>query len=192
MAPGPSLAGVRLLIAEHASGLPVLRALPLCTCCRHYPGAAAGCIVCSLSQPCQPSPIWQSGRPAHCPFRGLLGVHLRYGLHTRAATVFRGTLHRRLQPFRYLHSCSGCFRLEPSPGGAFTHWESAAFHGARQVRTYRNSRWLPDSGHSPTNVKRLGCGAQAPAAEHFIDHGPLQRVVMWHGPRHSIPRSAKR
>ena len=26
----------------HALGLPVLRALSLCTCCRHYPGAAAG------------------------------------------------------------------------------------------------------------------------------------------------------
>src|SRR5271165_2777879 len=32
------------------------------------------------------------GRPAHCPFRGLLGVHSRYGLHTRAVTVFRDTL----------------------------------------------------------------------------------------------------
>ena len=85
-AAGPSLTGVRLIIAEPASGLPVLRALPLCTCCRHYPGAAAGCIVCSLPQPCQPSPIWQSGRPAHRPFRGLLGVHSRYGLHTHAAT----------------------------------------------------------------------------------------------------------
>jgi hypothetical protein len=125
-AAGPSLTGVRLVIADRASGLPVLRALPLCTCCRHYPGAAARCFVCSLPQPCQPSPIWQSGRPARRPFRGLSGVHSRYGLHTRAATVFRGTLHRRLQPFRYLHSCSGCFRLELSPGGTFTHWESAA------------------------------------------------------------------
>jgi len=43
-------------------------------------------------QPYQPSPKAPSGRPAHCPFRGLLGVHLRYGLHTRAATVFRDTL----------------------------------------------------------------------------------------------------
>src|SRR5882762_8308687 len=42
--------------------------------------------------PCQPSPIWLSGRPAHCPFRGLLGVHSRYGLHTRAVTVYRDTL----------------------------------------------------------------------------------------------------
>ena len=126
-APRPSLAGVRLILSDHTSGLPVLRALPLCTCHRHYPGAATGCFVCSLPQPCQPSPIWQSGRPAHRPFRGLSGVHFRYGLHTRAATVFRGTHYRRLQPFRYLHSCSGCFRLEPSPGGTFTHWESAAF-----------------------------------------------------------------
>src|SRR6266478_2352645 len=41
-APGLSLAGVRLIIPDHASGLPVLRALSLCTCCRHYPGAADG------------------------------------------------------------------------------------------------------------------------------------------------------
>jgi hypothetical protein len=47
-APGPSLAGVRLIIPDHASGLPVLRALPLCTCCRHYPGAATG-IASALS-----------------------------------------------------------------------------------------------------------------------------------------------
>src|SRR5271163_436586 len=42
-------------------------------------------------QPYQPSPIWQSGRPAHRPFRGLLGVHSRYGLHTRAVTMYRDT-----------------------------------------------------------------------------------------------------
>ncbi len=42
MAPGLSLAGVRLVIPDHAVGLPVLRTLSLCTCCRHYPGAASG------------------------------------------------------------------------------------------------------------------------------------------------------
>ena len=41
-APGLSLTGVRLVIADHALGLPVFRALSLCTCCRHYPGAASG------------------------------------------------------------------------------------------------------------------------------------------------------
>src|SRR5262249_31394246 len=36
-APDPSLTGNRLLITEHALGFPVLRALSLCTCCRHIP-----------------------------------------------------------------------------------------------------------------------------------------------------------
>src|ERR1022692_4930213 len=49
-APSLSLAGFRLVIADHAMGLPVLRTLSLCTCCRHYPGAAAGWMV-SLGSP---------------------------------------------------------------------------------------------------------------------------------------------
>src|SRR5271154_5860877 len=48
--------------------------------------------VAHFAQSCQLSPIWQSGRPAHPPFRGLLGVHSHYGLHTRAVTVYRDTL----------------------------------------------------------------------------------------------------
>jgi hypothetical protein len=85
-APGLSLAGVRLVIPDHALGFPVLRTLSLCTCCRQYPGAAAGRILRSFIQPYQPSPKWQSGRPAQRPFRGLLGVHSRCGLHTRSVT----------------------------------------------------------------------------------------------------------
>jgi hypothetical protein len=49
-APDLSLAGVRLVIADHALGLPVLRALSLCTCRRHYPGAASG-RTASLTSP---------------------------------------------------------------------------------------------------------------------------------------------
>src|SRR2546427_4008146 len=56
------------------------------------PAQRLSALLCSPTQPCQPSPIWLSGRPAHRPFRGLLGVHSRYGLHTRAATVCRDTL----------------------------------------------------------------------------------------------------
>src|SRR5207302_8875165 len=52
----------------------------------------AYCFAHSSPQSCQPSPIGWSGRPAHRPFRGLLGVHSRYGLHTRAVTVYRDTL----------------------------------------------------------------------------------------------------
>src|SRR5277367_2179449 len=40
-----------------------------------------------ITHPYQPSPIPLSGRPAHRHFRGLLGVHSRCGLHTRAVTM---------------------------------------------------------------------------------------------------------
>jgi hypothetical protein len=49
MAADLSLAGVRLVIADLALGLPVLRTLSLCTCRRHYPGAAAGRTLRSAS-----------------------------------------------------------------------------------------------------------------------------------------------
>src|SRR5882762_590400 len=53
----------------------------------------------SVTQPYQPSPKGLSGRPAHRPFRGLLSVHSRYGLHTRAVTVYRDTLTRGFSHF---------------------------------------------------------------------------------------------
>src|SRR5213080_3077301 len=48
MAPDLSLAGVRLVIADRAMGLPVLRTLSLWTCRRHYPGAASERILRSF------------------------------------------------------------------------------------------------------------------------------------------------
>jgi hypothetical protein len=48
-APGLSLASVRLILANHALGLPVFRAFSLCTCRRHYPGAASGRIASLIS-----------------------------------------------------------------------------------------------------------------------------------------------
>ena len=83
--PRTSLTGFRLIVPDHAKGLPVSPAIPLCTCCRHYPGTASGCF-CSLHQTYKPSPHWRTGRPVHRPFRGLLSVYSRYGLHTRQVT----------------------------------------------------------------------------------------------------------
>jgi transposase len=85
-------------------------------------------------QPYQPSPIWQSGRPAHRPFRGLLGVHSRYGLYTRAVTVFRDTLNRRLKSFRYLHDFSDCFRPEQVAG-----WDSHPLEKRRLITAHAKS-----------------------------------------------------
>src|SRR5712671_2075866 len=68
--------------------------------------------------------------------------HFRVGLHivlfeacsaftrvaacTLARSPYIVTAIRRLQTLRLLHACSGCFRLERLPGGACTHWKSAA------------------------------------------------------------------
>jgi hypothetical protein len=42
-------------------------------------------------------------------------------------------------PFRYLHDCSDCFRLEQKlPGGSFTHWKTPPFHGARPKQPFIN------------------------------------------------------
>src|SRR4029077_9804840 len=91
-APSLSLTSVRLVISDHALRLPVLRTLSLCTAVATTPTQRPGVLFRSFTLPYQPSPIILSGRPAHCPFRGLLGVHSRYGLHTRAVTVFRDPL----------------------------------------------------------------------------------------------------
>ena len=135
-APSLSLAGVWLIIADHAKGLPVLRALTLCTCCRHYPGAATEDTLRPFLQSYQPSPKGSSGRPARCPFRGLLSVHSRYGLHTRWI-AYSDSLHWRLQPLRYLHDCSNCFRPERfSRVGLSPTGKAPPYHGAHPNRTF--------------------------------------------------------
>jgi hypothetical protein len=92
IAPGLSLAGVRLIIANDALGLPVFRALSSCTCRRHYPGAASGRIASlTSSRPISLSAKGLSGRPAHCPFRGLLGF-TRVAACTLALSPIRDTL----------------------------------------------------------------------------------------------------
>src|SRR4029434_6036251 len=55
-APGLSLASVRLAIPDPALGLPVLRALSLCTCCRQYPGAEARPPLRSFNPPVSACP----------------------------------------------------------------------------------------------------------------------------------------
>jgi hypothetical protein len=88
------------------------------------------------TQPYQPSPKGLSGRPAHRPFRGLLGVHSRYGLHTRAVTVYRDTLTEGFSHFvtsiaaPVASGWSGC-RVGFAPTG-----KVPPFHGAHPNRTF--------------------------------------------------------
>ena len=111
-----------------------------------------------FTQPCQPSPIWQSGRPAHCPFRGLLGVHSRYGLHTRAVTVFRDTLSEGFSHFvtsiaaPVASGWSGC-RVGFAPTGKRRLFTAHAKNG----RSSRVSVRPPPSGKftGPYRIKPL-------------------------------------
>ena len=95
---------------------------------------------CSFSQPYQPSPKWRSGRPAQRPFRGLLSVHSRYGLHTRAATIFEARFTGGFNHFvtsTVAPVASGWSRL---PGGICTHWESAALTRRTPQAAIQNDR----------------------------------------------------
>ena len=140
-APGLSLAGVRLIIPDHASGCPVLRALSLCACCRHYPGAADGLTRRSkIAHPCQPSPIPLSGRPAHRPFRGLLSVYLRCGLHTRTVTVCRDRYPKASDT-----SSPPCL-LRSLPAGAVAGWGLHPLEKRRLVTAHVDSGPFAVSG----------------------------------------------
>jgi hypothetical protein len=126
-APGLSLAGVRLIIPDHALGLPVLRALSLYACCRHYPGAAARSTA-SLIQPSRVSlPRYGSRVGLRIDLFEACSAFTRVTACTLALSPYFVTrFTRRLQPCRYLHSCSGASGWSGLPGGACTHWKSAA------------------------------------------------------------------
>src|SRR5271168_4549150 len=126
------------------------------SCWRYRPSMQGGLLGCPtacatppLPRLSRPSPISSSlpsptsSRPAVTVVTDRLGklitTRLTYAssceacsafTHVAACTLARSpkivTVIRRLQTFRRLHACSGCFRLERSPGGPCTHWKSAA------------------------------------------------------------------
>src|SRR6195256_5007365 len=69
-------------------GLPCCVRFPCVHAVATTPAQRLGVLLRSFTQPYQPSPKGSSGRPAHRPFRGLLGVHSLYGLHTLALSPY--------------------------------------------------------------------------------------------------------
>ena len=132
-APEPSLTSSRLVIPDHVKGLPVLRTLSLCACRRHYPGAATGGPA-SLIRPAVsafPDRVVGSACASSVSRLTQRSLTLRPA-HSRCHRI-PWPASRRLQPFRYLHDCSGCFRLEHFAGWESHPLESAAF--ARRTPT---------------------------------------------------------
>jgi hypothetical protein len=128
MALGLTVTGHRLVVTtDHALGLPVLRALSLCTCCRHYPGAATGSNTLLNLPIVSAFPDRVVGSACASSFSRIAQRSLALRPAHSRCHQFVTRFTRRLQPFRFLHSCSGCFRLERVAGWALHPLESAAF-----------------------------------------------------------------
>src|SRR6516162_6555642 len=94
-----------------------------------------------------PAPEPRTSSPAWC------------GLHTRAVTK-TVTVIRRLQTFRLLHACSGCFRLERWPGGACTRWKRAALSRRTWIADLRRDL-LGRQGSAVSRHSSIGMKAAA-------------------------------
>ena len=104
----------------------MLRALPLCTCCHHYPGAAIGFTLAH-----SPSRISLPRNGGRVGLRNVLFEACSVFTHVTACTLalppyfaarFTGGFNRFVTS-TVAPVASGWSRL---PGGIFTHWESAA------------------------------------------------------------------
>jgi ISXO2-like transposase domain len=122
-----------LIIPDHALGFPVLRALSLCTCCRHYPGAAAGCIP--RSSPVNHSAEEYVRGDAHTnTAEGMFSILKReiYGIYRHVSEV-------HLQ--RYLHEFDFRYNNRVALGINDAEHATRAIQGAAGKRlTYRQPR----------------------------------------------------
>ena len=132
-APGPSVTGIRLAVPGHAARLPVLRALSLCTCCRHYPGTATGGPALLIRPAISAFPERVVGSACASSFSRLARRSLALRPAHSRCHQFVARFTQRLQPVRHLPDCSGCFRLEHFAGWDLHPLESAAL--ARRTPT---------------------------------------------------------
>ena len=85
---------------SHRRGFPCFDDLHFQACRRHYPDGTTGCCRC-LAQRHRPSPKLSRVGFRHIPFRGLLGVHSRFGLPGRSITqgdLYQSTSTHSLPP----------------------------------------------------------------------------------------------
>jgi hypothetical protein len=129
-APGLSLAGVRLILPDHALGLAVLRALSLCTCCRHYPGAAAGRIPRSSHPTVSAFPGRGRRVGLHIDLFEACSAFTRVAACTRARSPIRDPLSEGFRHFVSSMPAPVASGWSESPVGACTHWKAPPCHGA--------------------------------------------------------------
>ena len=167
-----------------------MRALSLCTCLPPVPRCSdwASSSLISPSRINLPRNCSRVG--LHIDLFGACSALTRVAARTLAPSPIRDLLHRRLQPFCYLHDCSGCFRLERLPGGACTHWKAPPCHGAHVKRPFGTRPWTSQS--ATPDFRALACW-RAHGHEVFIPFGALKRPAhspssLWTRPRDILRR----
>src|SRR5271157_2143190 len=91
------------------------------TCCAHYPGGSERVHV-SIASPFHAAfPKLWAGRHPHCPFRGLLRLHSRYGPHA-CSTAQGGLCHgASTGPVTQPRRPSATSSIDNSLGGSLLH-----------------------------------------------------------------------
>jgi hypothetical protein len=137
--PGLSLSGIRLVIPDHAMGLPVLRTLSLCTCRRHYPGAASGLF---FARP--PSRVSLPRKGCRVGLRIVRFEACLAFTHVAACTLARSPIRDPLSEgfshFVASMTAPVASGWSDSPGGPRTHWRVPPSHGAHPKRTFHVAR----------------------------------------------------
>jgi hypothetical protein len=138
---------------DHAVGLPVLRTLSLCACCRHYPGAASGRRLRSSHPAVSAFPERVVGSARTSAFSrlarrslALRPAHSRRHLNVTCYT--EGFSH-----FVTSMTAPVASGWSVSPGGTCTHWKAPPFTAHTLCcpsRSPTNGREARESGHPPT------------------------------------------
>ncbi|KFB68811.1 MAG: hypothetical protein CAPSK01_001666 [Candidatus Accumulibacter vicinus] len=116
-------------------------------------------------------PVFTPGRLPHHTFSrpAQCSIKLRPAC---SPSSLQNPLHQRLQPLRYLHDCSSCYRPERKlPDGFRTRWKTAPLHGARERKC-----WTP----------RLVVILRSPERPYLRPFGQLKTAILLLRPTLSI------
>jgi hypothetical protein len=103
------------------NGSPPITRTTMRTCRAHYPGGSKRVHVSIASPSHAAFPELWAGRHPHCPFRGLLRLHSRYGPHARS-TAQGGLCHEAsAEPVTRPRRPSATSSIDNSLGGTLLH-----------------------------------------------------------------------
>ena len=153
-----------------------MRTLSLCACCRQYPGAAAGCNPRSSHPAVAAFPDTAVGSACTSTFSRLAWRSLALRpAHSRGHQLV--TAIRRLQPFRYLHDCSDCFRRERIAGWDLHPLEKRRLFTAHAV-SGRSRRRPAREGSTRCRPPRLDHGGKR-SANAPLRQIRINRIITW-------------